>query len=117
MLAEAYAYAIAENAGRFRHLSPPTADQKDAAFAVPINMLAAAFGTAALANLTVDTDDFVRRQELYRSARNPASRPRCLTRSMALRAAEKFLGVDAEFRNGKLFLGEREIPTRRATAI
>src|SRR5579862_1230742 len=43
---------------------PSTADQKEAAFAVPLNMMSSAFGTAAMANLTVDNDDFVRRQVL-----------------------------------------------------
>ena len=86
------------------------ADQKDAAFAVPLNMMSSAFGTAAYANLTVDPDNFVRRQELIEAPKQgePATQ---LTRSMALRAAEKFLGKDAAFRNGNLYLGDRAIPT------
>ena len=86
------------------------ADQKDPAFAVPLNMMSAAFGTAAYANLTVDPDDFVRRQELI-EAPKPGTPTAQLTRGMALRAAEKFLGKEAEFRDGRLFLGNREIPT------
>ena len=86
------------------------ADQKDAAFAVPLNMMSSAFGTAAYANLTVDPDNFVRRQELIEAPR--AGEPTAqLTRSMALRAAEKFTGKDAEFHNGNLYLGDRQIPT------
>ena len=49
-----------------------TADQKKAAFAVPINMLSAAYRTYAMANLAIDSDSFVRRQELLRN-RRPAS--------------------------------------------
>jgi adenylate cyclase len=86
------------------------ANQKDAAFAVPLNMMSAAFGTAAYANLTVDPDDFVRRQELIEAPK--AGEPTAqLIRGMALRAAEKFLGQDAQFRGGRLYLGDREIPT------
>jgi adenylate cyclase len=86
-----------------------TADQKDPAFAVPLNMMAAAFGAAALPNLTVDPDDFVRRQELIEA---PATgvETKDLRRFMALRAAEKLLGKEAQIRGGRIFLGDREIP-------
>jgi adenylate cyclase len=87
-----------------------TADQKKAAFAVPLNMMSSAFGTAAYANLTADPDDFVRRQELIEAPVEGAPTEQ-LTRGMALRAAEKFTGKDAAFRNGNLYLGDREIPT------
>lgn len=87
-----------------------TADQKRAAFAVPLNMMSSAFGTAAYANLTADPDNFVRRQELI-EAPNQGEPTEQLTRGMALRAAEKFTGKDAQFRDGKLYLGDREIPT------
>ncbi len=87
-----------------------SADQKTAAFAVPLNMLSSTSGTAAYANLTVDRDDFVRRQELI-EAPAPGVANADLKRSLALRAAEKFLGKDAKFRDGKLYLGDREIPT------
>jgi len=95
-----------------------TADQKDPAFAVPVNMLAAALGTYAMANLTVDSDDFVRRQELI-EAPKAANAPESLTRSMALRGAEEFLGVNASVRDGHVYLGTREIPTddQRTMAI
>jgi adenylate cyclase len=84
-----------------------TANQKDPAFAVPVNMLAAALGTYAMANLTVDSDDFVRRQELIEAPGASQS----LTRSMALRGAEEFLGVEASIRDGHVYLGKKEIPT------
>lgn len=87
-----------------------SANQKTAAFAVPLNMLSAASGTAAYANLVVDRDDFVRRQELI-EAPAPGVATADLKRSLALRAAEKFLGKDASFRGGRLYLGDREIPT------
>lgn len=86
-----------------------TADQKKAAFAVPVNMLAASFGTYAMANLTIDSDSFVRRQELF-EAPEAGAPPETITRSMALRAAEKIIGQDAQFRDGNLFLGGRQIP-------
>lgn len=89
-----------------------TADQTDPAFAVPVNMLASALGGAAFANLTVDSDDFVRRQQLI-EAPQPGAPPESLKRSMALRAAEKFLGVDASVHDGKVLLGKREIPVDR----
>ncbi|HEY3823597.1 MAG TPA: adenylate/guanylate cyclase domain-containing protein [Bryobacteraceae bacterium] len=86
-----------------------TADQKKAAFAVPVNMLAATFRTYAFANLTIDSDSFVRRQELFEEPE--AGEPdESVTRSMALRAAERISGQDARFRNGSLFLGGRRIP-------
>jgi adenylate cyclase len=87
-----------------------TADQSDPAFAVPVNMMASALDGAAFANLTVDSDDFVRRQEMIEQP-TPGAPPDSAKRSMALHGAEKFLGVSAAVRNGKLFLGNREIPT------
>jgi class 3 adenylate cyclase len=86
------------------------ADQSNPAFAVPINMMASAFGLSAMANLTDDADNFVRRQELIEAPKAGAP-PETLTRGMALHAAEKFLGKDATVRDGKVFLGDREIPT------
>ena len=86
-----------------------TADQKAAAFAVPVNMLAATFRTYAMANLTIDSDSFVRRQELF-EAPEAGEAPEAITRSMPLRAAERILGKDAEFKDGNLFLGGRRIP-------
>lgn len=87
-----------------------TADQSNPAFAVPANMLAATFGTAAMANLTVDNDDFVRRQELIEEPK-PNAPAEMLTRSMAMRAAEIFTGKQAQVRNGEVYLGDRRIPT------
>jgi adenylate cyclase len=87
------------------------ADQKDPAFAVPVNMIASALGGYGMANLTVDDrDDFVRRQVLIESPR-PGESSDMLKRSMAFRGAEKLLGVDASVRNGKVYLGKDLIPT------
>ena len=86
------------------------ADQKDPAFAVPVNMLASTFGTAAMPNLTADPDDFVRKQQLIETPK-AGDPPESLTRSMSFLAAEKFLGVTASVRNGHVYLGKREIPT------
>ena len=86
-----------------------TADQKKAAFAVPINMLAATFRTYAMANLTIDSDSFVRRQELFEEP-EPGEPADAITRSMPLRTAERILGKDAEFKDGNLYLGGRRIP-------
>jgi adenylate cyclase len=85
--------------------------QKEKQFAVPLNMMIGALGMGAYANLTDDADAFVRTQELIEKPAAGAGQDEPLTRSMALRAAEKFLGVDATFRNGELFLGNRRIPT------
>ena len=84
---------------------------------IPINMVAAAFGLAAWANLTSDSDDFYRRQELM-EAPSPKPDDRPLARSLAMRIVEKYLGADAEFRNGKIMLQGRAIPTQnRAVTI
>ena len=86
-----------------------TEQQQNPDFMVPLNMAASAFGLSAFPNLTSDGDDFVRRQVLFETPK--AGVPfEALTRGMALRAAEKFLGKDAELRDGKLFLNGREVP-------
>ncbi|HEV8040851.1 MAG TPA: adenylate/guanylate cyclase domain-containing protein [Bryobacteraceae bacterium] len=88
-----------------------------AAQTIPINMVAAALGLAAWANLTSDPDGFSRRQELIEApSPNPDDPPpaRCL----AMRIVEKYLGADAEIRNGKIALQRRPIPTQnRAVTI
>jgi len=83
--------------------------QREANGVVPLNMIAGAMGMSAYANLTADPDDFVRKQELIEAPRS-GDQNTPLTRSMALLAAEKFLGVQAQFRGGKLYLGDRLIP-------
>ncbi len=86
-----------------------SADQSNPAFAVPLNMMAAAFGTAAMANLTVDADDFVRRQVLIEAPKAGVDTS-MLTRGMAMRAVEKFTGKDIKFSNGRMYLGDDLIP-------
>jgi adenylate cyclase len=82
---------------------------------VPVNMLSAALGLWGFSNLTADPDDFVRRQELIEAEpSNPSDAPSA--RSFALRVVEKYLGTDAEFRNGKLTLAGHAIPIEAASA-
>jgi len=93
-------------------------EQQNPDLMVPLNMMASAFQLSAFPNLTSDDDDFIRRQELIEQA-NPDQPGEGLTRGMALRAAEKYLGKDAELHNGKLYLAGREIPmdARRTMTI
>ncbi|HVW07554.1 MAG TPA: adenylate/guanylate cyclase domain-containing protein [Bryobacteraceae bacterium] len=90
--------------------------QREGGGAVPLNMIAGAMGMSAYANLTADSDDFVRTQELIEAPKAGVPDD-ALTRGMALRAAEKFLGVDAHFKDGKLYLGSRLIPTNKDRQI
>lgn len=94
----------------------PAMTAKQTEWPVPINMLAPALGLAAWANLTVDPDDFIRRQELLAPAAD-ADPGAPLTRSMSLRAAEKYVGEDARFANGHLYLKGREIPLSAGNRI
>jgi len=73
---------------------PPLNNNQDK-LPVPVNMLASALGLSGFSNLTTDTDDFVRRQELMEApvaGEMPAH-------SFALRVAEKYLGADVELDN------------------
>jgi len=83
-------------------------NSNQASQALPINMLSAALGLGAFANLTSDADDFVRRQELIESPGKTGDAPPA--RSFALLVAEKYLDADAQFQNGRLSLGGRRIP-------
>src|SRR5208283_267228 len=70
---------------------------------IPINIVASSLGLSAFVNMTIDPDDFVRRQELI-SADVPSNT------SLALRVAEKFLGQDAVLRDRRLTLAGHDIP-------
>lgn len=70
---------------------------------IPINMLSAALGLAGYANLTSDSDDFVRRQELVEA-------PPGTGHSLALRIAEKYVGSDTEWQKRKLVFQGHTIP-------
>jgi len=74
-----------------------------AAQQIPINMIAGALGLAAFANVTVDTDDFVRNQELFEAASSKAD-DAPLAHSLALRVVEKYLGTEMELKNGQALL-------------
>ncbi len=86
--------------------------QHEAGGVVPLNMIAGAMGMSAYANLTDDPDAFLRTQELIEAPR-PAGDQTPLYRSMPMLAAEKFLGVEANFKNGQLYLGDRRIPVNK----
>ena len=79
--------------------------QRDEAFAIPLNLFASAMDLAAYANLTVDPDEFIRLQELYE---DPTAAP--VARSFALKLAERFLGVEAQFPRGGLTLAGKPVP-------
>ena len=81
--------------------------QKD--WVVPINMLSAALGLSGYANLTADSDDFIRRQELIESGDPKSNGP--LARSFALRVCERALNTEVQLQGGRLFLAGKEIPT------
>jgi adenylate cyclase len=72
-------------------------------------MIAAALGLSGFANLTNDPDDFVRSQALIEApSPDPAAPPPA--RSLGMRVAEKFVGEDATFQNGRLSLQGHTIP-------
>ena len=76
--------------------------------AIPINMLSAALGLDGFANLTSDSDDFVRRQELIEPPpQNGTDPPK---RSLALRIAEKAAGSEAAYDHGRLVFQGHIIP-------
>jgi adenylate cyclase len=76
---------------------------------IPINMLSAALGLSGFANMTTDSDDFVRRQELTEAPSRNSNDPPA-AHSLALRIAEKFAGGDAEWQQGKLMFQGHPIP-------
>ncbi len=86
-----------------------TEQEKTTLFAVPLNMLAAAMGMNAFANLTTDQDDFIRRQELIELPDKGAPAEN-LTRGMALRTAERFLNQEAQFKGGGLYFQGKKVP-------
>jgi adenylate cyclase len=107
-LADAFNYASAK-LPVISAFVPGMSNQQDPRFTVPINMMAMAFGTAAFANLTDDADGSIRRMPLIESPKAGVPTEQ-LTRSMALRAAEKLEGQEVQFRDGKLYLAGNEIP-------
>jgi CHASE2 domain-containing sensor protein len=83
------------------------AKQKD--WPIPVNMIASALGLSGYANLTVDTDEFVRRQELVEAPVDGATRGAPLAKSFALKIAEKALGQEAVVERGRLALNGKTI--------
>jgi adenylate cyclase len=85
---------------------------------IPVNIMAAALGLGAFANLTSDDDDFIRNQELIEaSSTNPADPPSA--RSLAMRTVENYIGTEAKFQKGALVLQGQAIPIspQRSIAI
>ncbi len=76
---------------------------------IPINILSAALGLSGFANVTSDSDDFVRRQELIEAPSKNPNDP-APAHSLALRIAEKFAGSDAVFEHGKLIFQGHVVP-------
>jgi adenylate cyclase len=72
---------------------------------IDINAFATQNGVAAFSNLTVDGDDFVRRQHLLESS-DPDS-----IRSLAARAVEIYLGHEIRSEDNKLHLAGRQVHT------
>ena len=104
------AAAVIENQGRMPVICPyiqGTLGSKEAA-SVPLNMLVGSLGLAALANLSVDRDDFVR-ETVLSDAPDPSGAAPPL-RGFALRMAEAFTGAAAELKDGEVYLGGRHIP-------
>jgi adenylate cyclase len=83
---------------------------------IPINMLSPALGLAGFANVTSDSDDFVRRQELIEAPPPSASDPPP-EHSLALRIAEKYAGSDAGFEQDKLVFQGHGIPIDKDRTI
>ncbi len=73
---------------------------------VPVNFTSAALGLSGFVNITADSDDFVRRQELIEAPKDDLPQ----AHSLALRVAEKFVGEDAVYDNGRLTLAGQPIP-------
>ena len=86
---------------------------------IPINMLSAALGLAGFANITADSDDFVRRQELIEAPARVGenSNDAAPAHSFALRVVEKFAGSDARFEQGKLVFQGHAIPIDQERTI
>jgi adenylate cyclase len=88
-------------------------NSKQVEWPVQINILAAAFNNNAFANLTADSDDFIRNQVLIEEPDAQGA----FSRSLAFRVAEKFRGAEAAFEKGRLMWGGRAIPTAAARTI
>jgi CHASE2 domain-containing sensor protein len=64
---------------------------------VPVNMYAAATGRAGFPNLTDDSDQFIRRQELFEK---PSETVEPEARSLPLRVVEQYFGKEAVVKDG-----------------
>lgn len=99
---EAVASAVIETSGRMPVIvayAPGTLENQER-MAIPVNMFAASFERGGFANLTADTDDFVRKIELMEEPRPNAP----VAKSMSLRAMEAYLGEPAQYQGGQITL-------------
>jgi class 3 adenylate cyclase/CHASE2 domain-containing sensor protein len=79
------------------------AKQRD--WPIPVNMIASALGLVGYSNLTVDSDEFVRRQELLETPTPEAPS----ARSFSLKIVERFLDQEAVLDGGQLRLNGKLI--------
>jgi len=87
----------------------PALASRQQEFPIKVNMLASALGLSGYANLTADSDDFIRRQELIEA---PAADvpTETLARSFAMRLAEKATASEVQLEKGRLTLAGKTIP-------
>jgi adenylate cyclase len=109
------AQAVAETTGTMPVICAyvPSMNSKQKDWPVPVNMMAAAFNQNGFANLTADSDDFVRNQALIEEPDAAGQ----FNRGLAFRVAEKFRGVDAKIEGGKLVWEGRVIPASASRTI
>src|ERR1700730_17082744 len=100
--------AVSETAGTMPVICGfvPSMTSTQKKWPVPLNMLAAALNQFGYVNLAVDADDFVRNQEIIEEPTPDGQ----FSRSLALRVAEKFRGVDAKMDNRRLMFAGRAVP-------
>lgn len=106
---EAVAAAVIETAPRMPVVvayAPGTLENQER-LAIPVNMFAAATERGGFANLTADTDDFVRKVELMEEPRPGAP----VAKSMSLRALEAFLGEPSVYKDGTISLRGKPVHT------
>jgi len=102
------AQAVVESAAKMPVICANIASMNSRAqdWPVAVNMMAAALNLNAFPNLTADSDDFIRSQELIEQPDATGN----FTRGFAFRVAEKFRGVEGKIENGQLTWAGRTIP-------
>ncbi len=106
---QAVAAAVIETQSRMAVVvayAPGTLENQER-MAIPVNIFAAATERGGFANLTTDTDDFVRKIELIEEPRPGFP----VAKSMSLRAMEAFLGEPAVYEDGRISLRGEPVHT------